>query len=125
MVKPKPRAGGGRQRDSVRPSRCRRAAGTATLAHAPNYVPRRRAAPAAKIERHRTKELVTEPSAEETQARLLLLLCKTKDRTQAARFWCSPGWRRSKAPVRLAAARDKSEACVSYTPSQTQGGGMS
>lgn len=57
--------------------RCRRAARTATLAHSPNYVARCHTAPAAKMERHRTKEMVTEPSAEETQAPLLLLPYKT------------------------------------------------
>lgn len=57
--KPKSRASGGRRRDSGT-----RAAGTATLAHVPNYVAQHHAAPAAKIERHRTKEMVTEPLAE-------------------------------------------------------------
>lgn len=54
-----------------------REAGTATIAHVPNYVARHHAAPAAKIERHRTKEMVTEPLAEEMRSSVLLLLGKT------------------------------------------------
>lgn len=76
MVKPKSRASGGHRRDSGGPLRYRRAARTATLAHVPNYAAPHHAALAARIERHRTKEMVTEPLAEETQARLLLLLGK-------------------------------------------------
>lgn len=76
MVKPKSRAGSGRRRDSGGPSWCRRAARTTTLAHLPNYVARHHTAPAAKIERHRTREMVTEPTAEVMQTRRLLLLGK-------------------------------------------------
>lgn len=75
-----------------------RGGGQPTLAHVPDYVARHHAAPAAKIERHRTKEMVTEPLAEETRGSASAFAVKNvKGGTKAAQFWCSPGGRWSNA----------------------------
>lgn len=96
---------------------------------------------AAKIERHRTKEMVTEPLAEETQAQLLLLLCKIqKDGAKQQVFGAAlkPGSPHHTALAGLPGVscragvaggqpgrREQSDGHVSHTSSQLQGRGTS
>lgn len=94
MFKPKSRASGGHRRDSGGPSRCR----TATLAHVPNYVARRHATLAAKNCKTQNKRdgygAIGRGDADSASA---FAVQNAKGRTKAARFWCGPGWRYSKA----------------------------